>query len=191
MLIFFCVVFNFTLTKEKYQSYTPKLNVSRGRFPFNRELRIPEQIVLQYLGYCKDVGFTPVSRSTLCKVLSVCSASTTKSLQGLDYVSAAGAKAFDELEKVVDKLGDDYGKGFTWAKVQKKKLQLAKRYLKGDYKVKIFGECSNFILTKEKYQSHTPELNVARGRFPFNRELRDFRNGGKWYGNFLGKCPEI
>ena len=88
---------------------------------------IPEQIVLQYLGYCKDVGFAPMSRSTLCKVLSVCSASTGKSLQGLDYVSAAGAKAFDELEKVVDKLGDDYGKGFTWAKVQKEKLQLATR----------------------------------------------------------------
>ena len=96
---------------------------------------IPEHIVLQYQGYCKDVGFTPMSRSTLCRVLSVCSASTRKSLQGLDYVSAAGAKAFDELEEIVDKLGDNYGKGFTWAKEQKKKLQEAKRYLKGDYKV--------------------------------------------------------
>lgn len=106
---------------------------------------IPEHIVLQYLGYCKYVGFTPMSRSTLCKVLSVCSASTRKSLQGLDYVSAAGAKAFDELEKVVDKLGDDYGKGFTWAKVQKEKLQLAKRYLKGDYKVRVFHECISLV----------------------------------------------
>lgn len=101
---------------------------------------IPEQIVLQYLSYCSDMGFTPMSRSTLCKVLSVCSASTRKSLQGLDYVAAAGAKAFDELEEVVDKLGDNYGKGFTWAKVQKEKLQLAKRYLKGDYKVRLSSE---------------------------------------------------
>ena len=99
---------------------------------------IPEQIVLQYLGYCSDVGFTPMSRSTLLKVLSGCSASTRKSLQGLDYVSATGAKAFDELEKVIDNLGDDYEKGFTWAKVQKEKLQFAKRYLKGDYKVRLF-----------------------------------------------------
>ena len=98
---------------------------------------IPEHIVLQYLGYCKDVGFTPMSRSTLRKVLSVCAASTRKSLQGLDYVSAAGAKAFDEVEEVVDKLGDNYGHGFTWAKVQKEKLQLVKRYLKGDYKVRL------------------------------------------------------
>jgi len=106
---------------------------------------IPEHIVLQYLGYCKYVGFTPMSRCTLCKVLRVCSASTRKALQGLDYVSAAGAKAFDELEKVVDKLGDDYGKGFTWAKVQKEKLQLAKRYLKGDYKVRVFHECISLV----------------------------------------------
>ena len=79
------------------------------------------------------MGFTPMSRSTLCKVLRVCSASTRKSVQGLDYVSTAEVKAFDELEKVVDKLGDDYGKCLTWAKLQKEKLQLAKRYLKSDY----------------------------------------------------------
>lgn len=96
---------------------------------------IPEHIVRQYIGYCSDTGFTPMSRSTLCKVLKVCSASTRKSLQGLDYVSAAGAKAFDDLEEVVEKLGDVYGKGLTWAKQKKEKLQLAKRCLKGDYKV--------------------------------------------------------
>ena len=43
---------------------------------------IPEHIVLQYVSYCRDTGFTPMSRSTLCKVLKVCSASTRKSLQG-------------------------------------------------------------------------------------------------------------
>ena len=90
---------------------------------------IPEQFLLKYLGYCKDVGFTPMSRSTLCKVLSVCSTSMRKSLQGLDYISAAGAKAFDILENLADKLGDDYGKSFTWIKVQTEKLQLAKCYL--------------------------------------------------------------
>ena len=93
---------------------------------------IPEHIVLQYLSYYSDVGLVPMSRSTLLKVLSVCSASTRKSLQGLDYVSAAGAKAFDELEEVIDKFGNNYGKGFTWAKVLKEKLHLVKRYLKGD-----------------------------------------------------------
>ena len=138
--------------------------------------------MLQYLGYCRDVGFKPMSRSTLCKVLSVCSASTRRSLLGLDYVSAAGVKTFDELEKVVDKLGDDYGKGFTWAKVQKENLQLAKRYLKGDYKVRVFCECISCSLMKKKniYQSYlvAPKVDVTRGRFPLNRELRNFRKGG-------------
>ena len=104
---------------------------------------IPEHIVLQFLSYCSDVGFVPMSRSTLLKVLSVCSASARKSLQGLDYVSAAGAKAFDELEEVIDKLGDNYGKGFTWAKVQKEKLHLAKRYLKARCTLlKVLSVCS-------------------------------------------------
>ena len=93
--------------------------------------------MLQFISYCSDTGFTPMSRSTLCKVLKVCSASTRKSLQGLDYVSAAGAKAFEVLEEVVKKLEDVYGKGLTWAKQQKEKLHIAKRYLKGDYKVQI------------------------------------------------------
>lgn len=97
----------------------------------------------------------------------------------MDYISAAGAKAFDELEKVVDKLGDDYGKGFTWAKVQKEKLQLAKRYLKGDYKVRVFCNCISKSLTKEKYQSYlvTPKVDVTRGRFPLNRDERNFHKG--------------
>lgn len=97
----------------------------------------------------------------------------------MDYISAAGAKAFDELEKVVDKLGDDYGKGFTWAKVQKEKLQLAKRYLKSDYKVRVFCNCISKSLTKEKYQSYlvTPKVDVTRGRFPLNRDERNFHKG--------------
>ena len=76
-----------------------------------------------------------MSRSTLCRVLKVCSASVRKSLQGLDYVLAVGAKAFDNLENVVDKLGDCCGKGLTWAKESNEKFKEAKRYLKGDYKV--------------------------------------------------------
>ena len=58
-----------------------------------------------------------MSRSTLCRILKVCSASVRRSLQGLDYVSAEGAKAFDELAAVIENLGD-YGKGLSWAKSQ-------------------------------------------------------------------------
>ena len=74
---------------------------------------IPEQIVQQYLCYCDETGFAPMSRSTLCRILKVCSASVRKSLQGLDHVSAESAKAFDELAVIIDKLGDSYGKGHS------------------------------------------------------------------------------
>jgi hypothetical protein len=42
---------------------------------------IPEQILQQYQSYCEESGFVPMSRSTLCRILKVCSASVRKSLQ--------------------------------------------------------------------------------------------------------------
>lgn len=53
-------------------------------------LLIPESIVKQYQAYTEECGFTPLSRSTLLRILNVCAASVRKSLQGLDYISATG-----------------------------------------------------------------------------------------------------
>ena len=86
-----------------------------------------------------ETGFSLLLiRSSLCRILRFCSASTCTSLEGLDYFSAEGAKAFDELIGVVDKLGDEYELGVSWSKEQITKLKLAKRYLKSDYKVSGF-----------------------------------------------------
>ena len=52
-------------------------------------MMIPERVVKQYLAYCDESGFKPLSRSTLLRILAVCPASTRKSLQGLDYISSA------------------------------------------------------------------------------------------------------
>lgn len=111
---------------------------SNAKFKIPNVVRsqIPEHIVRQYQGYCKDTGYVPMSRRTLLRVLNVCSASTRKSLQGLDYFSASGAEAFDDLQKVVDRLVDECGKSLSWAKDVSEKLKYAKRYLKGDYKVR-------------------------------------------------------
>lgn len=107
---------------------------------------IPAQIVKQYISHCNESGFSPMSRSTLCRILNVCSASVRKSLQGLDNFSAEGAKAFEELEEIIEKLGDECGKGLTWAKKQNEKLKKAKRYLKTDYKVMHFSpQCSAIL----------------------------------------------
>ena len=89
---------------------------------------IPEQIVQQYQCYCHETGFNPMSRTTLCRILKVCSTSVRKSLQGLDY--AEGVKAFDELAAIIDQLSDNYGKGLSWAKGQNEKLKMAKLTLK-------------------------------------------------------------
>jgi hypothetical protein len=97
---------------------------------------IPEQIIKQYQSYCAETGFSsPFSHSSLSRILNVCAASTRKSLQGLDYFSAEGAKAFDDLVEVADKLGDNYENGLSWSKEVISKLKLAKRYFKEDYKV--------------------------------------------------------
>lgn len=76
-----------------------------------------------------------MGRRTLYKVLHVFSASVRKSLQGLDYISAQGAKVFEELESTAEKLDDDCGLGLSWAMEKKEQLKVAKRYLKGDFKV--------------------------------------------------------
>ena len=96
---------------------------------------IPAQIISQYEELCSEESFKPMGRSTLYRVLRVCSASVRKSLQGLDYVAAQGAKAFEELEVAAEKLGDNCELGLSWAKEKKEQLKVAKRYLKGDFKV--------------------------------------------------------
>ena len=107
---------------------------------------IPDQIVSQYQSHWKESGFSPMSRSTLCSVLIVCSASVRKSLQGLDYFSADGAKAYDDLEEVVQKLGDEYGASLWWAKHQSEKLKQSKRYLRTGYKVSMKRKIIKILL---------------------------------------------
>lgn len=107
---------------------------------------ISDQIIKQYQSYCQEIGFnSSLSKSTMYRILDVCSASLRTSLQGLDYFSAEGSKAFDDLDEVVDKLGDIYNFGLTWSKEQKRKLKLAKRYLKTDYKVRNISVIGGYI----------------------------------------------
>ena len=98
-------------------------------------MMIPESIVKQYFAYAEESNFEPLSRRTLLNILSVCSASVRKSLQGLDYVSSNGAQAFDDLCDVAQRLGDDF-MGMSWARGQKEHLKNTKRYLKSDFKVR-------------------------------------------------------
>ena len=88
----------------------------------------------KYNAFCRESGFLPLARSTLLAILNVCSASTRNSLQGLDYFTVQGAKAFEDLEGVVGEIGEKCGKGSLWVKEKKEELKSAKRYLRAkDY----------------------------------------------------------
>ena len=54
-----------------------------------------------YKQFCKEVGFIPFSQRTMLRI-SARSATVRKSLQGLDYIAADGALAFDELANLLN-----------------------------------------------------------------------------------------
>ena len=65
---------------------------------------ISQRICEQYIRFCKETQFKTFSQRTMLRILFVCSASVRKSLQGLDYFAAEGAKAFEDLIAVVDEV---------------------------------------------------------------------------------------
>ena len=68
------------------------------------------------------------------RVLTECKASVRKSLQGLDFLAAERARAFEVLENLVRHLGE-LGRGKEWELQYVELLKAAKLYLKGDFKV--------------------------------------------------------
>ncbi|KAK3703411.1 hypothetical protein QZH41_003914 [Actinostola sp. cb2023] len=91
-------------------------------------------MVNQYVQYCSEEQFSPLSRRTLFKILEVREASQRKSLQGLDNIATDGAAGFESLEKIVDEL-EVSGAKHTWCSESKKVLKDCKRYLKTEYPV--------------------------------------------------------
>ena len=65
-----------------------------------------------------------------------CKAAVGKSLQGLDYVAADGARAFEDLENLVRRLGE-LGLGKEWELQYVELLKGSKLYLKSDFKVRL------------------------------------------------------
>ena len=91
---------------------------------------IPQRIVQQYKRFCEETDFVPFSESTMLRILSSCTASVRKSLQGLDYFATEGSKAFDDLAQLIRDISP---KGLD--KSTEDSLKAGKMYLKGDYKV--------------------------------------------------------
>jgi hypothetical protein len=87
-----------------------ELRLSTGeilKIPLTIRNLAPQRIIDQYYSYCDeyaDKTFLPLGQRTLFLILSECTASTRKSLQGLDSFSADGSTAFDSLNVIVDSL---------------------------------------------------------------------------------------
>lgn len=142
-----------------------KLKLSNGEaleIPNVVRLLIPSRLVSQYYQYCQETGFScPLGRSTLFKILAEsCGASIRRCMQGLDNYLADGARSFDELTNVVDKLSE-VGLDENTAVRLKESLKDGKQYLKGDYKVRItvtgvFAFYRNYIREYELYVVSAP-----------------------------------
>ena len=95
---------------------------------------IPQRIAQQYKSFCQETNFNPFSERTMLRILSACTASIRKSLQGLDYFAANGSKAFEDLAEVV-KTVPLLEPEPDWKRKVQDSLKAGKMYLKGDYKV--------------------------------------------------------
>ena len=138
---------------------------------------IPTRIVSQYLAYCDETiatdEFKPLATSSLFAILQKCSASTRKSLAGLDNFSSDGSTAFDQLQNLCDdmiSLGKDWANSWTFMSTEilqwsiigtksesvarlKRDLHDGRDYLKLDYKThvatesKVADHCSKYALS--------------------------------------------
>ena len=61
-------------------------------------------MVKQYLQFCEEEQFEPLSRATLFRVLEVREASQQKSLSGLANIAADGSVGFERIDRIVDEL---------------------------------------------------------------------------------------
>lgn len=116
---------------------TKNLKLSNGQsiaVPNLIRTLIPKRIFRQYKQYCSETNFSPFSERTMTRILSECNASVRKSLQGLDYFVAEGARAFKDLSAVLEQALEN---GARKERVQglQEALKAGKLYLKGDFKV--------------------------------------------------------
>ena len=110
-------------------------------------------MVAQYLEFCNEDEFEPLSRATLFRILGVREASQRKSLQGLDNTAADGSVAFKTMDEICQRLVQ-FGVEMKWSQSVTRRLQKAKQYLKTDYKVHCqerespcAGHCRAFALS--------------------------------------------
>ena len=117
-------------------------------------------MISQYIQFCEEEKFVPLSRSTLFKILEVRKASQRKSLQGLDNAAADGASGFATLERIIDKL-QEVGVQTAWCSEVRKRLRDSKQYFKTNFRLHCTEKesccpdhCAKFALSDNKDETH-------------------------------------
>lgn len=126
---------------------------ARAKIPNMMRMMIKERIVQQYLKFLEERRETnlAMSRSSLLRILDYCTASTRKSVHGIDYISFRGMESVDSLIKIIRQHGSTLDN--EWISVTITKLKEAKLYLKGDFKLhvksrsRISDHCTTFALS--------------------------------------------
>ena len=99
-------------------------------------------IIEMYEKHCRDTNFSPLSRSTLYKILSSCSASKRRNLHGLDNITADGLEAFKALNDIVKALE---GRGVLDNSTKDRilhQLRDGQNYLKRNFKFHVLLDSS-------------------------------------------------
>ena len=109
-----------------------------------------------YHDSCKDSQYTPLSDSSLWKILHAIKPSQRKSLAGLDDTTAAGMNGFATLQKIAKQYNE---------KSIDASLEQSKRYMKTCYQVhcsdpdtKIASHCAKFALSDTTEQKLQPRI---------------------------------
>ena len=113
-------------------------------------------MIAQYLVFCEDDGFQPLSRATMYRVLKAREASLRKSLQGLDNVSADGAESFQRITRIVEELEEEYRVSKDWCSDVRNRLMKAKCCLKTEYRVHCRDEDSRCADNCRKFALSDP-----------------------------------
>ena len=90
-------------------------------------------MIRQYLQFCEEDHMTPLSRSTLFRILEVREASQQTSLSGLDNTAAEGSAGFERVYKIVEEL-DQIGLDKRLSEDVERAFHDGKRYFKTEYR---------------------------------------------------------
>ena len=90
-------------------------------------------MIRQYLQFCEEDHMTPLSRSTLFRILEVREASQQTFLSGLDNTTAEGSAGFERVYKIVEEL-DQIGLDKRLSEDVERAFQDGKRYFKTEYR---------------------------------------------------------